>query len=354
MKVLALNSSARVGDVSKTEIMLDGLVQGMREAGAEVEVINLQKRKIRYCIGCFTCWTKTPGLCIHKDDMTQEIYPQLLSCDLCVLATPLYHYTVNALMKTFIERTLPAAQPFFVKKDGVTRHPLRHEMPLTAVISVAGFPEESVFDQLKSYIHFLYGDRLAAEIYRTSAEMLRAGSNHPKIKDILEATVQGGKELVEFKTITPETLERIKKPLADFEKMAPLGNCAWQTCIDEKVTMGEFQKRKMVPRPDSIETFLAIMQLGFNPAKAGEARMSMQYNFSGQVEGSCNFTIENGKFTAASGQMVNPDLTVETPFEVWMDILTGKAEGAQMLMEGKYTVSGQTDLLLNMNQFFGE
>jgi len=128
---------------------------------------------------------------------------------------------------------------------------------------VAGFPEESVFDQLKSYINFLYGDRLAAEIYRTSAEILRAGSSHPKIKDILEATVQGGKELVELKKISPETLERIKNPITDFEKMAPLGNCAWQTCIDEKVTMGEFQKRKMVPRPNSIETFLAVMQMGF-------------------------------------------------------------------------------------------
>ncbi len=354
MKVIALNSSARVGDVSKTEIMLDCLVQGMREAGTEVEVINLKEKKIRYCIGCFTCWTKTPGLCIHKDDMTKDIYPKFLSSDLCILATPLYHYTVNALMKTFLERTLPAVQPFFVKKDGVTKHPLRHEMPLMAVISVAGFPEESVFDQLKSYINFLFRDRLVAEIYRTSAEILRAGSSHPKIKDILEATVQGGKELAEFGKISPETLERIKNPVTDFEKMAPLGNCAWQTCIDEKVTMGEFQKRKMVPRPDSIETFLAIMGAGFNPGKAGESRMSMQYNFSGQVEGSCNVSIENGKLSAATGQLLNPDLTVETPFEIWMDILTGKADGAQMLMEGKYTVTGQTDLLLNMTQFFGE
>jgi putative sterol carrier protein len=141
--------------------------------------------------------------------------------------------------------------------------------------------------------------------------------------------------------------------LTDFEKMAPLGNCAWQTCIDEKVTLGEFQKRKMVPRPNSLETFLAIMQAGFNPQKAGDKEMSMQINFSGQVEGDCYLTIEKGTITAATGRLVNPDLIIETPFEVWMDILTGKAEGAQMLMEGKYTVSGQTDLLLNMDQFFG-
>ncbi len=354
MKVLALNSSARVGDVSKTEIMLDCLVHGMREAGAEVEVINLQKKKIRYCSGCFTCWTKTPGLCIHKDDMTKEIFPKWLACDLCVLATPLFHYTINALMKTFIERTLPAALPFFVERDGVTRHPRRYELPLVAVISVAGFPEESVFDQLKPYINFLFRDRLVAEIYRTSAEILRADTKNEKLRDILAATIQAGKELVKTGKISPETMERIKNPITDFKKMAPIGNCAWQTCIDERVTMGEFQKRNMVPRPDSIGTFLAIMKMAFNPTKAGDAKVTMQYNFSGQVEGRCYFSIENGELKAEEGQIANPDLTIETPFEVWMDILTGKAEGAQMLMDGKYSVSGQTDLLLKMNQFFGE
>ena len=41
MKVLALNSSPRTGGESKTELMLNYLVEGMRSAGAEVEVIDL-------------------------------------------------------------------------------------------------------------------------------------------------------------------------------------------------------------------------------------------------------------------------------------------------------------------------
>lgn len=354
MKVLALNSSARAGDVSKTEIMLDSLVEGMREAGAQVEIINLAKKKIRYCIGCFTCWTKTPGTCVQKDDMTKEIYPKYMECDLCILATPLYHFTVNAQMKTFIERTLPFAQPFFVKRDGVTMHPLRHEPPPAVVISVAGFPEESVFDQLKSYVNYLYRDRLVAEIYRSSAEMLRRSSNNPLIRDILEATVQGGRELVKNMKISPETLARIKKPMTDFDKMAPIGNLAWQTCIDEGVTMGEFQKRRMIPRPDCIETFLALMQMGFNPKKTGNARAIMQYRFSGQVEGECYIKIDKGVITSSPGAIKNPDMTIDTPFEVWMDILTRKSDGARMLLEGKYKVEGDTGLLLKMSNFFGE
>ena len=36
MKILAINSSQRTGGQSKTELMLNHLVKGMRDAGAEV------------------------------------------------------------------------------------------------------------------------------------------------------------------------------------------------------------------------------------------------------------------------------------------------------------------------------
>ena len=91
MRILALNSSPRSGGESKTEMMLNYLVEGMRDAGAEVEIVNLCEKKIKNCIGCLTCWSKTPGKCIHKDDMTQELLPKWRSSDLVVYASPLYH-----------------------------------------------------------------------------------------------------------------------------------------------------------------------------------------------------------------------------------------------------------------------
>ena len=116
MKVLAVNSSARTGSESKTEIMLNALVDGMREAGAEVEIVNLKDKKVRVCVGCYTCWTKTPGKCIHQDDMSKELFPKWIESDLCIYATPLFHHTVNATMKTFIERTLPMVEPYLIKE----------------------------------------------------------------------------------------------------------------------------------------------------------------------------------------------------------------------------------------------
>ena len=48
-----------------------------------------------------------------------------------------------------------------------------------------------------------------------------------------------------------------------------------------------------------------------------------------------------------------PQLTIDTPFEVWMDIMTGKADGRQMFMEQKYTVSGDLSLMMRMGDLFG-
>ena len=56
---------------------------------------------------------------------------------------------------------------------------------------MAGFPEMSVFAQLTSYVNFLFGKGLVAEIYRPGAEMMSQPELSETTKDILEATAQG-------------------------------------------------------------------------------------------------------------------------------------------------------------------
>jgi len=354
MKVLALNSSPRGDGISKTGMLLDGLVQGMREAGAGVEIVHLRKKKINNCIGCFTCWTKTPGICVHKDDMTAELFPKWLGADIAVYATPLYHYTMNASMKAFIERTLPVLEPFFVRHETKTAHPWRQKPPAGVILSVAGFPEIQVFDQLSRYVKFLLRDGLVAEIYRSAAELLTRPEFSVTAKDILEAAVQAGREIVMSGSISGPTMDRITQPVGgDFEAVSGMTNLFWKTCIRERVSPKEFSERNMVPRPDSIETFMTIMSLGFNPARAANLKAVIQFNFSGQIEGSCHFEIGNAKIDAKKGTALKADLIVESPFETWMDVTTGKSDGGQLFMEQKFRASGDFSLLMRMKDLFG-
>ena len=123
-------------------------------------------------------------------------------------------------------------------------------------------------------------------------------------------------------------------------------NVFWKTCIAEGLTPKSFEQKGIIPRPDSIETYMAIMSLGFNPKTAADTKAVMQFNFSGEVEGSCYFNIENGEIETKLGTADKADLTVNAPFEVWMDIITGKADGTQMFMEGKYQAEGDISLIV--------
>lgn len=356
MKVMALNSSPRTGGQSKTELLLTHLVKGMQEAGAEVEVVELRKKSIKHCIGCFTCWTKTPGQCIHQDDMSRELFPRWCEADLVVYATPLYHFTVNALMKAFIERTLPVVQPFLTQTGGHTSHPLRRDPPKAVFVSVAGFPEMAVFDLLSSWVHFIFGQLggLIAEIYRPAAEGLATPMLKDRTKEILDATAQAGREIVTSMAVSPQTLSRITQDLGQdkdlFRKMA---NLMWKTCIAEGVTPKELAEKGLIPRPDSLDTFMLVMPMGFNPNKAKDTQAVLQFRFTGEVNGACYFQIEQGRIKAVEGSAQKADLTIESPFEVWMDIMTGKQDGQRAFMEGKYKVSGDFTLLMRMNELFG-
>ena len=353
MKVLAVNSSPRSDADSYTAMMLNSLVEGMREADAEVEVVKLREKKIRNCIGCMTCWTKTPGRCVHKDDMTAELFPKFLACDLIVYASPLYYHTVNAAMAAFMERTLPAATPFFEQgEDGKTYHPLRYKLPASVLLSVCGFPESSEFDaMLEFFIRTRHQDaRPVATICRAGASLLSVPQLAARASDVLDATREAGRELVKNLKIPPETLARITQPLSDVKAFGKMGNIYWNTCIAEGVTPKEFNDRKMMPRPQTLDDFMFIFPFGINAAAAGGEKIQLQFHFSGDVHDACYFIVENGRVKAQPGKCERPALTIETPFNIWMDIMTGKADGQQMFMEQKYRVDGDLGLMMKLFQ----
>ena len=263
-------------------------------------------------------------------------------------------------MKTFIERTLPVLEPFFLQHNGRTYHPLRGKPPKTVILSVAGFPDESVFDLLSSWANFIYDGlnpdekTLVAEIYRPMAEALTLPYFTEKAADILDATQEAGREIVESLKVSEDTLTRVKQPMVeDPAAFLQLGNLMWQTCIVEGITPREFGGKGVMPRPDSISSYIELMKLGFNPGPASGLKTTIQFNFSGDNQGSCFLSIADGSINGRQGSYIQPDLTVNTPFEVWMDVLTGKADGQQMFLDQKYTVEGDLSLLMQMDQLFG-
>ncbi|MCC0680852.1 flavodoxin family protein [Clostridioides sp. ES-S-0005-03] len=99
--VLVLSASPRKG--GNSDLLCDQFMQGALESKNQVEKIFLKDQDVKYCIGCGVCYEKG-GNCSQKDDM-EEILEKMIKADVIVLATPVYFYTMNAQMKTMIDRT---------------------------------------------------------------------------------------------------------------------------------------------------------------------------------------------------------------------------------------------------------
>lgn len=100
-KVLVLSASPRRG--GNSDLLCDQFITGVKESGHHAEKIFLKDKKINYCTGCGTCLNEKKK-CPQKDDMA-EVLEKMIASDVIVMATPVYFYTMNAQMKTLIDRT---------------------------------------------------------------------------------------------------------------------------------------------------------------------------------------------------------------------------------------------------------
>ncbi len=99
-KVLILSGSPR--KKGNSDLLCDEFMRGAVESGAEVEKICLRDKKIGFCQECLYCH-KSDGVCAVKDDMA-EILDKIDAADAIVLASPVFFYSIDAQMKTLIDR----------------------------------------------------------------------------------------------------------------------------------------------------------------------------------------------------------------------------------------------------------
>lgn len=100
-KILILSGSPRKS--GNSDILCNEFMRGAVESGHDVEKIRVQEKKIGYCMGCYAC--KDSGICAIKDDMS-DIMQKMIDCDVLVLASPVYFYSIDAQLKAVIDRSV--------------------------------------------------------------------------------------------------------------------------------------------------------------------------------------------------------------------------------------------------------
>jgi hypothetical protein len=218
MHVMAINGSPRK-EKSSTNHILAPLLEGMRAAGASTELVHLGHLQIKPCLGCFLCWVKTPGKCVQQDDMA-GVLERFVQADLLVFGTPLYHYTMSGLTKNFIDRTLPASEPWLVADPlhpGQSGHPDRYPRERALLlVSPCGFPEFDHFAPLVQYFRFFaqkLGWRYLGEILRPAGDSLSDAQSQEDFAWYYNLVRQAGEQLISQGRITPEVEAGLRQEL---------------------------------------------------------------------------------------------------------------------------------------------
>lgn len=222
MKIIALNGSPK-GQNGNTEVLLKYFLNGCKNVGADVETIYLKDKDIKHCCGCFTCWEKTPGKCVYKDDM-KDLLIKVSEADIIVYATPLYYYTVTGIMKDFMDRMLPLNSGEIIKKGDVYTHPRQNKYitpAKTVLISNCGFPGDYNFSGLLETFKVMTKGNLAASILCTQGGGLCSVETNEGLNDLykpfFKALVKAGEDVVSKGFITNEVQEILNKPVMDTE-----------------------------------------------------------------------------------------------------------------------------------------
>lgn len=141
VKALFINGSPRKN--FNTAQLLQKAMEGAKEAGAEVEMVNLYDRNLNYkgCMSCFACKVKggKKGVCSFPDDL-KPIMECAMEADVLVCGSPVYCGYPTAGLRAFMERLIFPAVNY-----ADFRHPVINKPKRSATIFTMNCPDEEVY-----------------------------------------------------------------------------------------------------------------------------------------------------------------------------------------------------------------
>lgn len=337
MNILLINGSPK-GVRSNTLRLSKAFIEGMGEQ--ELRERHVSKMQIRSCLGCFSCWNKTPGVCCIQDDMAGVIQ-DILWADVVIWSFPLYYFSIPGGLKNLIDRLLPMNLPFMVSESESGGHPSRYDMSgkRHVVISTCGFyTAKGNYDGVTAVFDHFCGKGAYTSIFCGQGELFRVPEVSQRTEEYLSYVKQAGQEYVQGGILpaTRQKLEALLFPRQTFEAWAdeswgvePNGEKTDETLVFTR-QMAALYNKEAYPGKD------LVLEMHYTDR---DCRYQLLLTKDG-----CKVITEDFKpYTTC----------IETPYTVWKAIAAGEITGESALMQGKYRVQGDFDLMLHWDTYFG-
>ncbi len=122
MKITILNGSPAPATFDS---YLAQLKTALEADGHAVHQVDLRDLSLRYCVGCFGCWVKTPGECVSQD-ASLELDRTVINADFVLWAAPLKMGFPSEQLKMAIDKHLPLIHPYIDVVQGEIHHQKRY------------------------------------------------------------------------------------------------------------------------------------------------------------------------------------------------------------------------------------
>ncbi|MEK3791392.1 flavodoxin family protein [Paenibacillus sp. FSL R7-0204] len=106
-------------------------------AQEEVTVIS-DSGTIRSCMGCFGCWTRTPGTCVIKRDGYDNLGELFSRSDELTIISKCMYGSYSPFVLNVLNRSISYVLPYFETEDGATRHRRRYDHQFTLSVHFYG------------------------------------------------------------------------------------------------------------------------------------------------------------------------------------------------------------------------
>jgi len=221
-KSIAINGSPRM-EKGNTAMVLTPFIQGMIDAGSDVELFYASRLKVKPCTcGELYCWNKMPGECCIKDNM-QLLYPKIREADILIMATPVY-IPLPGEMQNIINRLVALLDPVLEFREGRTRARFRKDVGIRKIVlvSTGGWWEKANFGTVLRIVEEFAEDasvEFAGAVLRPHANLMKEKNELTRDGEtVLNAVRRAGYELIKDGVMNNEILDLISRPLISQEE----------------------------------------------------------------------------------------------------------------------------------------
>lgn len=101
------------------------------------------------CIGCFKCWSHSPGVCVINDK-GQDFAKEFIESNMVIFINPITFGGYSSNIKRALDRILPNVLPYFKSYKGEIHHQNRYEKyPPTIFLGISNSEKEKkIFSKL--------------------------------------------------------------------------------------------------------------------------------------------------------------------------------------------------------------